>query len=98
VGEAGEQLERELLEVCRAAGMRLVGPNCLGVIGADPAGGLNASFAPGTPPPGRVAFASQSGAFGIAALDLAKTHGIGLSAFISAGDKADLSGNDFLRY
>ena len=98
VGEAGEQRQRELVAVCRAAGMRLVGPNCLGVINTDPAVSLNASFAPGAPPPGRVGFASQSGAFGIAALDLARTHGIGLSSFVSAGDKADLSGNDFLQY
>ena len=98
VGEAGERRQRELVAVCRAAGMRLVGPNCLGVINTDPAVSLNASFAPGVPPAGRVGFASQSGAFGIAALDLARTHGIGLSEFISAGDKADLSGNDFLRY
>ena len=98
VGEAGEQRQRELVTVCRAAGMRLVGPNCLGVVNTDPALSLNASFAPGTPPPGRVGFASQSGAFGIAALDLARTHGIGLSSFVSAGDKADLSGNDFLQY
>ena len=80
------------------AGMRLVGPNCLGVINTDPAVSLNASFAPGVPPPGRVGFASQSGAFGITALELARTHGIGLSSFVSAGDKADLSGNDFLQY
>ena len=98
VGEAGERRQRELVAVCRAAGMRLVGPNCLGVINTDPAVSLNASFAPGAPPPGRVGFASQSGAFGIAALDLARTHGIGLSSFVSAGDKADLSGNDFLQY
>jgi acetate---CoA ligase (ADP-forming) len=98
VGEAGEQRQRELVAVCRAAGMRLVGPNCLGVINTDAGVSLNASFAPGAPPPGRVGFASQSGAFGIAALDLARTHGIGLSSFVSAGDKADLSGNDFLQY
>ena len=98
VGEAGEQRQRELVAVCRTAGMRLVGPNCLGVINTDPAVSLNASFAPGAPPPGRVGFASQSGAFGIAALDLARTHGIGLSSFVSLGDKADLSGNDFLQY
>jgi acetyl coenzyme A synthetase (ADP forming)-like protein len=98
VGEGGERRQAELVAVCRAAGMRLVGPNCLGVINTDPAVSLNASFAPGAPPPGRVGFASQSGAFGIAALDLARTHGIGLSSFVSAGDKADLSGNDFLQY
>ena len=98
VGEAGERRQRELVAVCRSAGMRLVGPNCLGVINTDPGVSLNASFAPGAPPPGRVGFASQSGAFGIAALDLARTHCIGLSSFVSVGDKADLSGNDFLQY
>jgi acetyl coenzyme A synthetase (ADP forming)-like protein len=98
VGEAGKRRQAELLDVCRAAGMRMVGPNCLGVINTDPAVSMNASFAPGAPSPGRVGFASQSGAFGIAAIDLARTHGIGLSSFVSAGDKADLSGNDFLQY
>ena len=98
VGKEGERRQDELVAVCRAGGMRLVGPNCLGVINTDPAVSLNASFAPGEPPPGRVGFASQSGAFGIATLDLALTHGIGLSSFVSAGDKADLSGNDFLQY
>ena len=98
VGGAGQARQDRLLAVCRAAGMRLVGPNCLGVINTDPDVALNASFAPGAPQPGRVGFASQSGAFGIAALDLARTHGTGLSAFVSTGDKADLSGNDFLRY
>ena len=98
VGDAGERRQDELVAACRAGGMRLVGPNCLGVVNTDPAVSLNASFAPGAPPPGRVGFASQSGAFGIAALDLARTYGIGLSSFVSAGDKADLSGNDFLQY
>ena len=95
-GDEGRERQRELLAVCRAAGMRMVGPNCLGVI--DTAAGLNASFAPGTPVAGRVGFASQSGAFGIASIDLARTRGIGLSSFVSLGDKADLSGNDFLHF
>jgi acetyl coenzyme A synthetase (ADP forming)-like protein len=95
-GAEGEALQRELLAICRAAGMRMVGPNCLGVINTSLA--LNASFAPGTPEPGRLAFASQSGAFGIASIDLARGRGIGLSSFVSLGDKADLSGNDFLQF
>jgi acetyl coenzyme A synthetase (ADP forming)-like protein len=98
VGEEGVARQRELMEVCRTAGMRVVGPNCLGVLNTDPAISLNATFAPGAPPAGRVAFASQSGAFGIAAIDLAAERSIGLSAFVSAGDKADLSGNDFLQF
>ena len=78
--------------------MRLVGPNCLGVLNTDPACRLNATFAPAAPPAGPIAFASQSGAFGIAAIDDAARRGLGLSSFVSLGDKADLSGNDFLRY
>jgi acetate---CoA ligase (ADP-forming) len=88
----------ELVATCRAAGMRLVGPGCLGVINTDPAVSLDATFAPDPPAPGRVAFAAQSGAFGIAALDLAAQRGVGISSFVSMGGKADLSGNDLLRF
>jgi acetyl coenzyme A synthetase (ADP forming)-like protein len=97
-GGAGRARQDELLAICRGAGMRLVGPNCLGVLNTDPAVRLDATFAPGTPPAGRIAFASQSGAYGIAALATAAGRGLGLSSFVSMGDKADLSGNDFLRY
>ncbi len=85
-----------LLAVCRAAGMRMVGPDSLGVACAGTS--LNATFAPVAPPPGKVAFAAQSGGFGIAAIDAAAARGIGFSSFVSMGDKADLSGNDFLEY
>jgi acyl-CoA synthetase (NDP forming) len=95
-GPEGEARQAELLQVCRETGMRLVGPNCLGVL--NTAIGLNATFSPGRPPAGRIAFASQSGAYGIAALELAARRGLGLSSFVSMGDKADLSGNDFLRF
>ena len=78
--------------------MRLVGPNCLGVLNTAPGIRMNATFAPGRPPAGRIAFASQSGAYGIAALELCAQRGLGLSSFVSMGDKADLSGNDFLRF
>ena len=78
--------------------MRLVGPNCLGVLNTDPAVRLDATFAPGSPPPAGSPIASQSGAYGIAALELAAQRGLGLSSFVSLGDKADLSGNDFLRF
>ena len=78
--------------------MRLVGPNCLGVLNTAPGVRMNATFAPGRPPAGRIAFASQSGAYGIAALELSAQRGLGLSSFVSMGDKADLSGNDFLRF
>jgi acyl-CoA synthetase (NDP forming)/GNAT superfamily N-acetyltransferase len=100
-GEAGPQgraRQAKLLRICREAGMRIVGPNCLGVLNTDPDVRLNATFAPGRPPAGRIAYASQSGAYGIAALDLAARRGLGLSSFVSMGDKADLSSNDLLRY
>jgi acetyl coenzyme A synthetase (ADP forming)-like protein len=98
VGAEGIARQNELMAVCRTAGMRVLGPNCLGVLNTDPATSLNVTFAPGAAPPGRVAFASQSGAFGIAAIDLAAERSIGLSSFVSAVDPADLSGNDFLQF
>ena len=85
-----------LLAACRDAGMRMVGPDCLGV--ANPGVGLNATVAPASPARGSVGFASQSGGFGIAAIDAAAARGIGFSSFVAMGDKADLSGNDFLEY
>lgn len=98
VGPRGRDRQAQLLDVCRASGMRLVGPNCLGVLNTAADVGLNATFAPLAPPPGGVAFASQSGAFGIAAIAEAARRGLGLSSFVSTGNKADLSGNDLLRY
>ncbi|HEY7074165.1 MAG TPA: GNAT family N-acetyltransferase [Solirubrobacteraceae bacterium] len=96
-GPSGHARQHELLEVCRAAGMRMVGPNCIGVANPAPDVRLNATFAPHAPPFGRLAVASQSGGYGIAAIDEACRRGLGLSAFVSTGDKADMSGNDFLR-
>jgi acyl-CoA synthetase (NDP forming)/GNAT superfamily N-acetyltransferase len=98
VGEEGAERQRELVDVCRAAGMRIVGPNCLGVLNTDPAISMNATSAPGEPPAGRVAFGVQSRAIGIAAIDLAAERSIGLASFVSAGDKVDLSGNDFIQF
>jgi acetyl coenzyme A synthetase (ADP forming)-like protein len=95
-GPDGARRQAALLDVCRRRGMRLVGPNCLGVLNTGVR--LNATFAPDAPRPGRIAFASQSGAFGIAAIAEAARRGVGLSSFVSTGNKADLSGNDFLRY
>jgi acyl-CoA synthetase (NDP forming)/RimJ/RimL family protein N-acetyltransferase len=86
----------DLLAVCRAAGMRMLGPNCLGA--ANPEIALNATVAPRAPAPGHVGFASQSSGLAVAAIDAAATRGIGFSSFVSMGDKADLSGNDFLEY
>ncbi len=98
VGDEGAERERELLAVARRYGMRMVGPNCMGVLNTDPAISMNATFAPTTPPTGNVAFLSQSGAMGVTILDYAREYGIGVSKFISLGNKADISGNDALEY
>jgi acetyl coenzyme A synthetase (ADP forming)-like protein len=97
-GQEGIDRERELVEVCRAAGMRLVGPNCLGILNTSPGRHLNATFAPNTPPPGGVGFVSQSGALGLALIDLAQNRGLGVSSFASIGNRADITANDFLEY
>jgi len=94
----GAARQRELLQICRDAGIRLVGPNCMGVVNTDPAVRLNATFAPTYPPEGRVGFLSQSGALGLAVIEHAAQRGIGLSTFVSVGNKADVSGNDLLAY
>jgi acetate---CoA ligase (ADP-forming) len=96
VGGEGAARQAELLGICRAAGMRLVGPNCLGVLNS--AARLDATFAPGVPPAGHVGFLSQSGALGLSIMERSADLGLGLSQFVSAGNKADLSGNDFLEY
>ena len=86
----------ELLALVRAHGARLVGPNCLGI--ASTATRLNATFARRAFPTGRIAFSSQSGALGLALLEQADARGLGLSAFVSIGNKADVSSNDLLEY
>ncbi len=98
VGGAGVDRQRELLEVCRAAGARLVGPNCLGVLNTGADVRLNATFVPRQATPGPIAFLSQSGGLGIAIIEAAARLGVGLSSFVSVGNKADLSSNDFLQY
>ncbi|HUG88249.1 MAG TPA: GNAT family N-acetyltransferase [Actinomycetota bacterium] len=98
VGEEGAERQSELLAICRDAGMRLIGPNCMGIVNTDPEVRLNASFAPAFPPHGRVGFLSQSGALGLAVIDRAADLGLGLSSFVSVGNKADVSGNDLLNY
>jgi acetyl coenzyme A synthetase (ADP forming)-like protein len=95
-GDAGRHLQAELVARVRGYGMRLVGPNCMGLLNART--GLNASFSPAFPPAGRVAMSSQSGALGIALLSLAGDRQLGLSTFVSVGNKADVSGNDLLQY
>ncbi len=97
-GPAGALLQAELLTFCRRSGMRLVGPNCLGILNTDPTVRLNATFCDASPREGRVALISQSGAVGIAALRHAESAGVGLSLFVSTGNKADVSGNDLLAY
>ncbi len=97
-GSEGASSERELLEVARRYGMRVVGPNCMGVINTDPAVRLNTTFSPIQPPSGNMAFFTQSGALGIAVIAEAERLGIGLSGFVSAGNKVDISGNDLLQY
>ena len=98
MGEAGRARQQQLVERVRNYGMRMVGPNCMGVLNASPEVSLNASFSPIMPPPGSVAFSSQSGALGLAILELARQRGVGLSTFVSVGNKADVSGNDLLQY
>ena len=97
-GPAGEGAERKLVTEARAHGMRVVGPNALGVVNNDPAVRLNATLAPVLPGRGRTGFFSQSGALGTAILADAKARGLGLSTFVSAGNRADVSGNDLLQY
>jgi acetyl coenzyme A synthetase (ADP forming)-like protein len=94
-GREGLEEELKLVEIARTHGMRLVGPNCLGVI--DTSTPLNASFSAGMPPSGPAAFMSQSGALGTAVLDLALAGRVGFSKFISLGNKADVSETDLLR-
>jgi acetyl coenzyme A synthetase (ADP forming)-like protein len=97
-GDDGEDLEAQLLEAVRSADMRMVGPNCMGVLNTDSSVRLNGTFAPLYPPGGNVAMSSQSGALGIAILDYAKDLNIGISTFVSVGNKSDVSGNDLLLY
>jgi acetyl coenzyme A synthetase (ADP forming)-like protein len=97
-GEEGARRQRELMDVCREAGIRIVGPNCLGALNTAPGVRLNATFAPSAAVPGRVGFMSQSGGLGIAIIEAAGRLDVGLSSFVSVGNMADLSGNDFLQY
>ncbi|MFI7646274.1 GNAT family N-acetyltransferase [Micromonospora sp. NPDC049460] len=97
-GPDGAAAQRALVRAAHAAGMRVVGPNCLGVANTDPTVRLNATLAPRLPVPGRVGIFSQSGAFGVALLAEADRRGLGLSSFVSAGNRADVSGNDLLQY
>ena len=94
----GAEREEVLLHKMRAHGIRIVGPNCMGVLNADPAISFNGTFSPVFPPSGNVGLLSQSGALGLALLDYARELNIGLSTFVSVGNKADVSGNDLIQY
>ena len=96
VGGAGVALERSLRDAARSAGVRVLGPNCLGLI--DTHASLNASFSRGTPPKGFISFFSQSGALCTAVLDWAIGRNVGFSKFMSLGNKADISESDILEY
>jgi acetyl coenzyme A synthetase (ADP forming)-like protein len=98
VGQVGRKLQNIIAAQVRGHGMRMIGPNCMGLINTDPEVRLNASFSPVVPPPGRVAMSSQSGALGLAILSAAKRLQLGLGYFVSVGNKADVSGNDLLEY
>lgn len=98
VDQAGKVAQAELLSICRASGMRLVGPNCLGIVNASDNVRMLGTFAPMEPPAGNLAMSSQSGALGLALINQAKQYGLGISSFVSTGNKADVSGNDLLQY
>ncbi|MET0740667.1 MAG: GNAT family N-acetyltransferase [Candidatus Nanopelagicales bacterium] len=97
-GPEGQQRQIDLVTQARADGMRVIGPNCLGVINTAAEASFNASMSPVMPGRGRIGFFSQSGALGIALLETLMSRGLGLSSFVSAGNRADVSGNDLMQY
>jgi acetyl coenzyme A synthetase (ADP forming)-like protein len=98
IGDEGVERELELLHVTRRYGIRVVGPNCMGVMNAGRDVRMNGTFSRVFPEPGSVAFSSQSGALGLAILSGARRLGLGMSSFISVGNKIDISGNDLIQY
>jgi acetyl coenzyme A synthetase (ADP forming)-like protein len=98
VGPEGAARQAELMQICRAAGMRVVGPNCFGVVNTDPRVAMDATFGRVMPPPGHIGFLTQSGALGLSVIDKVSALGLGISTFISNGNKTDISGNDLLSY
>jgi acetyl coenzyme A synthetase (ADP forming)-like protein len=96
--DGGRAVEARLRDKVRRAGIRLIGPNCMGLLNTDAAVHLNASFSPVFPPAGPIAFSSQSGALGLAILEYAEQLHLGISSFVSIGNKADVSSNDLLEY
>ncbi|WP_327590282.1 GNAT family N-acetyltransferase [Nonomuraea sp. NBC_00507] len=97
-GAPGRARQDELARIARSYGLRVVGPNCLGIANTDPAVRLNATLAATVPGRGKVGFFSQSGALGTALLQRVAQRGMGISSFVSAGNRADVSGNDLLQY
>ncbi len=97
-GAPGREMEERLVEKVRAAGMRMVGPNCMGVINTDPLIRMQGTFASVNCLRGNIAMSSQSGAIGLAVLDYARVLNLGFSSFVSVGNKADVSGNDLIQY
>lgn len=98
LGQEGAAIQTELSNICAEAGMRLIGPNCMGIVNTDPKVSLNAQFSPSKPKAGKMGFLSQSGALGIAVIEEANRLGLGMSTFASVGNKADISGNDLIEY
>jgi len=97
-GPEGRELQRQLIHHARANGLRIIGPNALGIINTDPHVQLNASLIPSSVPRGRIGFFAQSGALGVSLLMTARDRGLGVSTFVSAGNRADVSANDLLQY
>ncbi|MCX7785310.1 MAG: acetate--CoA ligase family protein [candidate division WOR-3 bacterium] len=98
IGESGAKLEKRVKEIASKHNLSLIGPNCFGMINTDHRVSLFATFGKAVPQPGNIAFISQSGAVGVTALEYAEAEGIGLSKFISIGNKADINENDLLEY
>ena len=97
-GAAGAALQADLASQAAARGVRLVGPNCVGVLNGTAGARFNATFSRAFPPPGRTALLSQSGAIGLAVLEAAEIRGLGIGAFVSVGNSVDLSSDDLLSY
>ncbi|MDQ1616876.1 MAG: hypothetical protein QOJ60_2815 [Actinomycetota bacterium] len=97
-GDEGRARQQRLVRQARGSGIRVIGPSSFGVLNTDPGVSLNASLAPAMPQPGRVGFFCQSGALGVALLDNVARRGLGLSTFVSAGNRVDVSGNDLMQF
>ena len=97
-GTDGTALQADVVQAAAARGVRLVGPNCTGILSGNGGARFNATFSRTVPPPGRTALLTQSGAFGLAVLEAAEARGLGIGAFVSVGNSADIASNDLLVY